>query len=186
MKKALKVFAWVAGAVLIASIFLPAHSSVNIKCAEVIDDEDACQIYLALHSYALDNGGRFPPKLQDLVPGYLQEDFHPYNKNGPRLDEWLYFPVHPKDDPDPIILISPRLYSRDGDRFPGVPLFTQPHSEDSLYHRLVSALFQGSQTSLRLVVTLNLKQPGGGELLSESEVDSRMTKQLKATPTPSH
>lgn len=188
MKRASKVVFWVTAifvTLLLISIMLPTFSSVNIRCPEVRDEDEGCRVYLAIYSYASDNGGRFPSKLQDLVPEYLQEDFNSFNQNGPRLGEWLYFPVAPKDYPDPIILISPRLYSRTGNRFQGVPLFTQSYSRDPLYHRLVSALFHDSP-SLRLVFTLKLKEPGGGELLGESEVNSLMTKQLKATATLSH
>jgi len=58
---------------MLAAIALPIFSSVQLKGLEVKSLSNAKQIALGCRLYASDNGGKFPPKLEDLVPTYVQD-----------------------------------------------------------------------------------------------------------------
>ena len=55
--------------------------------------------------YAQDHGGRYPEKLQDLVPEYLSELRLYQDKTGKLLSDWTYFPGYTEASPAKTILI---------------------------------------------------------------------------------
>ena len=169
MKRRSKALFWVGVtfvALLAASIFVPAFSGVAIKGQSTKDHSDARQIAYALHVYAEDNAGHLPPALRDLVPTYITDDFNS-KSGGIRLNEWHYFPNAPKDDPTAIVLVSPRIYSER--KFELAPLFAPPHHFFGHYNRL--AITRAGLTFTR---------PVESAFISESELNSRLTRQLQA------
>jgi hypothetical protein len=175
MKRRSKVFLWLGAgflSLLLASIAIPAFTSVAQLAQSTRDHQDGGQIWLALQSYAADHNGHFPNTLSELVPEYLREDFNkiPNGKFGLRLDQWFYFPNAPKDDPQAILLVSPRVYE-DGSKFEPAPLITQPR-------------FLSWRRYYRVVITRDIAHDMELDDLSETEFNNRMTKQLQADRTP--
>ena len=89
----------------------------------------------ALRSYADYNDGRFPSRLEDLVPECIPED-SPFRKfhdlRTKEAADWIYFPGYTAGvRPDTIIVASPKVVSRaDGTRMVGAGSFRMILSAD--------------------------------------------------------
>ena len=58
---------------ILAGIAVPVFAEVQVKSKEMQSLSHGKQIAVACLSYASDPRGAFPPKLEDLVPGYLPD-----------------------------------------------------------------------------------------------------------------
>ncbi|MEM9281361.1 MAG: DUF4190 domain-containing protein, partial [Verrucomicrobiota bacterium] len=59
---------------MVASVALPAFSSVQSRAQETIEINQMKQINFACKIYAIENGNQFPERLADLVPDYLPNE----------------------------------------------------------------------------------------------------------------
>lgn len=94
---------------VLAGIALPVFGEVRERANLTKALSNAKQIGTACRIYAVDNDGKFPPKLDALVPDYLPDAAIlacPYpNPKSPSAFE--YFGGNEKDDPQKILLASP-------------------------------------------------------------------------------
>jgi hypothetical protein len=92
---------------VLLGIALPVFSEVQLKGSETKLLSNAKQVATACHLYALDHHDAFPPKLDDLVPQYLQDRSiltSPLTPGDPV--GFYYFGGSTKDAPDKVLLLS--------------------------------------------------------------------------------
>ena len=101
---------------VLAGIALPVFNQVQEKGRITKSMAEAKQVGLALKTYAVDNGGKYPAQLDDLVPTYLS-DKHlficPLGKGGPNSGyNYRGYGVTDDDDPATVLLTSQATTSK--------------------------------------------------------------------------
>ena len=96
---------------VLAGMALPVFGEVKDRGDLTKALSNAKQIGIACRIYATDNDGKFPPKLEDLVPDYLPDDSilacqYPYPA---KPTAYEYFGGSEKDDPKKILISSPAV-----------------------------------------------------------------------------
>jgi hypothetical protein len=96
---------------ILAGIALPVFAEVKDRGNQTRALSDIKQVGTACKIYAADHDGRFPPKLEDLIPDYLPDAgllacTYPDPKNPVAFE---YFGGSEKDDPKKILIASPAI-----------------------------------------------------------------------------
>jgi len=96
---------------ILAGVALPVFGAVREKAQQAKALSNAKSIGVACRLYAVDHEGKFPTKLEDLVPDFIPDASdllcpYPDPKNPVPFE---YFGGSEKDDPDKILIASPAV-----------------------------------------------------------------------------
>ena len=99
---------------ILVGIALPVFGEVKERGMQTKALSEAKQVAVACKIYATDNEGKFPAKLEDLVPDYLPDATllgckYPDPKNPV---PWEYSGGSEKDDPTKVLLASPAVENK--------------------------------------------------------------------------
>lgn len=100
---------------VLASISVPVYNSITERARITKQITQMTMIQSNLRTYAIDNDGRYPESLAELVPDYLNDDgiLNYTRLDGEGFDELVYFEGHGESDPaETIILAAPEVVQR--------------------------------------------------------------------------